>query len=220
MGLNLQFDTTYDITKMIEFKGISFWNKCLVRAMVPFYIPVLLWESYLRRKDRNPLHDGRRKLTGIKKVAMSKEFKFATVKKTSRQLGVTINELMISALSTATARLFKERGDEKSKRIRIAVPANIRWKRYDTYEEVRLENKFAPLPLKVELVSDPEEALERAKRVSRKMKQSFAKIYAVYFIGLVTSYFLPTFMLKITGEKITKPFTLAFSNTPGILKPI
>ena len=85
---------------------------------------------------------------------------------------------------------------------------------------MRLENKFAPLPLKVELVSDPEEALERAKRVSRKMKQSFAKIYAVYFIGLVTSYFLPTFMLKITGEKITKPFTLAFSNTPGILKPI
>lgn len=74
MGLNLQFDTTYDVTKMIEFKGISFWNKCLVRAMVPFYVPVLLWESYLRRKDRNPLHDGRRKLTGIKKVAMSKEF--------------------------------------------------------------------------------------------------------------------------------------------------
>lgn len=127
---------------------------------------------------------------------------------------------MISALSTATAKLFKDRGDEKSKRIRIAVPANIRWKQYETYEEVKLENKFAPLPLKVDLAIEPEEALERAKRVSRKMKRSFAKIYAVYFIGLVTSYFMPTALLKITGEKITKPFTLAFSNTPGVLRPI
>jgi hypothetical protein len=35
---------------------------------------------------------------------------------------------MIAALSMAMARLFKERGDEKTKRMRIAVPANIRWK--------------------------------------------------------------------------------------------
>ena len=66
---------------------------------------------------------------------------------------------MISALSLATARLFKDRGDEKNKRIRIAVPCNIRWKYYNTYEEVKLENKFAPMPVKVPLETEIENAL-------------------------------------------------------------
>ena len=128
--------------------------------------------------------------------------------------------MMTGALSVAMARLFKEKGDEKNKRFRIAMPCNIRWKQYNTYDEVRLENKFAPMPLKVDLVEDHKEALSRAKRVSRDMKKSFAKVYAVYFLSLVTSYILPLFVLKILGEKITKPFTMAFSNTPGVLRHV
>ena len=89
----------------------------------------------------------------------------------SKSLKVTINEMMIGALSTAVARLFKEKGDEKSKRMRIAMPCNIRWKYYETYDEVELENKFAPMPLKVDLECDPMQALQRATRVSRDMKK-------------------------------------------------
>lgn len=100
----------------------------MIRALVPFYIPIILWESYLRRKDRNPLHDGRRKLTGEKIVKISKEYNFQQIKQTSRNLKTTINEMMTSALSVAMARLFKEHGDDKNKRFRIAMPCNIRWK--------------------------------------------------------------------------------------------
>jgi len=50
------------------------------------------------------------------------------------------------------------------------------------------------------------------------MKKSLAKTYAYYFMALVAGYFIPMFILKITGDKITKPFTMAFSNTPGVLK--
>jgi len=64
MAFNLQMDETYDISKLIPFKEIGFWQRFMVRAMIPFYLPIILWESYLRRRDRNPLHDGRRKLTG------------------------------------------------------------------------------------------------------------------------------------------------------------
>jgi len=159
MAMNLQLDETYDTTKLITFKEIGFLQRLALRAMVPFYLPIIIWESYLRRRDRNPLHDGKRKLTGEKRVAYSKEYNFAKIKATSRTLGVTINELMISALSLATARLFKDRGDEKNKRIRIAVPCNIRWKYYNTYEEVKLENKFAPMPVKVPLETEIENAL-------------------------------------------------------------
>jgi len=57
-----------------------------------------------------------------------------------------------------------------------------------------------------------------AKRVSGDMKKSFAKIYAYYVLNIITCTFIPMFMLKLGAEKATKPFTMAFSNTPGVLK--
>ena len=83
---------------------------------------------------------------------------------------------------------------------------------------MRLENKIAPIPLKIELFADSKLAIERANLVSSRMKKSLAKTYAYYFMALVACYFIPMFILKITGDKITKPFTMAFSNTPGVLK--
>ena len=50
------------------------------------------------------------------------------------------------------------------------------------------------------------------------MKKSFTKVYALYFLSLFMSYFSPMFMLKLGAEKMSKPFTMAFSNTPGVLR--
>ena len=78
---------------------------------------------------------------------------------------------MISALSMATGRLFKDRGDEKNTRMKVAIPCNIRWKYYNTYEEVELENKFAPMPIKIPLETESSKALTSSTRVSRDMKK-------------------------------------------------
>ena len=64
----------------------------------------------------------------------------------------------------------------------------------------------------------PQKALQLSSRVSREMKKSFAKVYAIYFLSLITSYFTPMFILKLGAEKMSKPFTMAFSNTPGVLR--
>ena len=76
IALNLQFDETYAIDKLVPFKEIGFLNRCLVRAMFPFYLPIILYESFFRKVYKNPLHDGVRELTGKKSVAISKEFDF------------------------------------------------------------------------------------------------------------------------------------------------
>jgi hypothetical protein len=41
--------------------------------------------------------------------------------------------------------------DEKSK-INIMIPANIRFKFYEKYEDIKIENKFAALPVTLPLV--------------------------------------------------------------------
>ena len=44
---------------------------------------------------------------------------------------------------------------QESTKLNIALPANIRWSRYERNEDVKLENKFAPYPLTIPLYSDP-----------------------------------------------------------------
>jgi len=117
----------------------------MLRLSFPLFIPLMIWEAIFMKQDRNPLHDGKRKLTGRKQVAISDAFDFKTVKDASRALGITINELMCAALSVSMAKLFEEKGDTKTKRIQIGVPVNIRWEMYKTYEDVKLENKFSPM---------------------------------------------------------------------------
>ena len=45
-------------------------------------------------------------------------------------------------------------------------------------------------------------------------------MYTIYLLSMFIGLFVPTFILKLAAEKMTKPFTMAFSNTPGILKKI
>ena len=74
-------------------------------------IPVLVFKEAFRKIDRNVLHDGKRKLTGKKKVAFSDPHDFATIKATSRAMGATINELLTASLAVAIKQLFEDRGD-------------------------------------------------------------------------------------------------------------
>ena len=73
----------------------------MYRLMVPFMIPVIMYKESLRKIDKNVLHDGKRQLTGKKKIAYSPNHSFIEIKATSRALKVTINELLTSALSVA-----------------------------------------------------------------------------------------------------------------------
>jgi NRPS condensation-like uncharacterized protein len=71
---------------------------------------------------------------------------FRLIKALSKTIGVTINDIVTSALSTSLKKMFKENNDD-SKNYQLVIPANIRFKFYPTREEVILENKFAALPL-------------------------------------------------------------------------
>jgi len=64
------------------------------------------------KHDCNILHDGlRANLTGTKHVAMGEPISFADIKKASKIFGVTINDVMMCALSNAIAQYFEENKD-------------------------------------------------------------------------------------------------------------
>ena len=102
----------------------------------------------------------------------------------------------------------------------MAVPVNIRWAPYATYDEVKLENKFSPMQIAIPLDTSHEEALKKIKPITGKMRREFTATYATYALALCIGYVMPAWLAKINGDTLTKPMTLAFSNIPGILKRI
>ena len=116
--------------------------------------------------------------------------------------------------------MFEDRGDTKTDRMQIAVPVNIRWAPYKTYDEVQLENKFSPMPVKIPLDTDLEQALKKMKPVAGKMRRDFKVTYAAYILASLMGVLIPAWLCKIGGDNLSKPLTLSFSNIPGILKPI
>jgi hypothetical protein len=74
-------------------------------------------------------------------------------------MGITINDLMTSCLSVAIKNYFATKGDSTTNNINIVIPANIRFKHYETIEEIKLENKFAGINLAIPLANNIDEAI-------------------------------------------------------------
>lgn len=101
----------------------------------------------------------------------------------------------------------------------IAVPANIRLKPYKTRQEVKTENKFAALCLSIPLHSDIKEAQKKVPE-SLEVLRDFGLIYATWVMVEVINFLTPLFIQQIFFLDYTKKFTLAFSNTPGLIKQL
>lgn len=155
LHMNLQSDPDgYDLSKVINFPTIPWYTRWMIRLMIPISIVRLLIMIVTQPPTKNKMRDPRNeKFTGKKHCFYSDQIPFDSVKKASRNLKCTINDVMTCAVSKAVGDYLSKRGDE-SKEINICIPANIRWGMYKKYEDVKLENKFAPIALTIPLVKD------------------------------------------------------------------
>lgn len=92
-------------------------------------------------------------MNGTINCKSSGELHFAKVKALSKHLGMTINDVVTSALSIAVRRLFREYNDLNDK-IQIMVPINIRFGFPPSREDAKVENKITALPLNLPLCED------------------------------------------------------------------
>jgi hypothetical protein len=115
MSFHIGQGECYDTSCLLPFpRKISFLERLLVRLSFPFYLPKIIWGVLKTKQDLNPLHDGKRQLSGRKLVSTSKDIKFADVKRASKNLGVTINDLVTSSLGSALKSYFEDKGDRKT----------------------------------------------------------------------------------------------------------
>jgi hypothetical protein len=109
-------------------------------------------------------------------------------------------------------------GEGEDNSIQVLLPANIRFGFYPTREDVKVENKFAALPLKLPLITNMKDSYKQISRVTSKLKSSIGYVYTAYWITKFANIIGPRFLPRIFLHKASMKFTMAFSNTPGPIK--
>ena len=127
-------------------------------------------KTLFTKTDRNILHDGKRELSGRKLVATSGQISFKNVKDAAHRNKMTINDFLTAGLGAGIKQYMNMKGDTKANKIHIVIPANIRFGPYESWEEVKMENKFAPVSLCIPLESMMKNSLYRLKRISNDHK--------------------------------------------------
>lgn len=72
-------------------------------------------------------------------------------------------------MATGVKQYFDLKG-EKAEKINIAIPANIRFQHYETWEKVKFENKFAAVALVIPLHKDIDTSLKEVGKVTSKLR--------------------------------------------------
>ena len=159
------------------------------------------------------------KICGKITCSSSKELDFPKVKDLSKKLGITINDLVTCSISNALNTLFKENGDQDIDKVQIGVPANIRFAFYPTPEDVKLENKFACIPLMLPIVKNMKDSYQTIAKATKNLR-NIPQIYSTYILARLGSRIMPKIIARRLLKDTTYNFTLGFSNTPGPIKPI
>lgn len=159
-------------------------------------------------------------ISGKVTSSTSKNLNFPEIKDLSKKLKITINDLVTCSISNALRTLFDENGDQAVDKVQIGIPANIRFAFYPTVEDVKLENKFACLPLMLPLVKNMKDYYPTIIKVTSPLKKSVPMVYASYILTRFGSRIMPKMLARKLLSNTTRKFTLAFSNLPGPIKPI
>ena len=199
-------------------------EKLVLRTIAPFYILQIITEALFGSRDKNFITKNKKKMTGNVSVSTSPKYKLKEIKDLSKKLGITINDLIMCALSTSVKQYLKIKGDPlgepgSNSQIQIAMPANIRWGFYPTRADTKTENKFSSVPLTIPLCENMKDSYSKIQKITKVLKGKFAYIYASYALTFWASIFSPRALPRLIVHKASMNFTCAFSNTPGPLKP-
>ena len=102
----------------------------------------------------------------------------------------------------------------------MIMPTNLRFKFYETKEEVKMENKYTAIPLTVPLTENMQGSYQTIKNTTKDLKRAIAYLYAIYLMNFSIIQFMPRSLHLESLMQLSKKYTLSFSNVAGLVKPV
>lgn len=190
MAMTLASSAEFDHSYFIKTGYVPIFQRIFVRLTMFLHFPQMLIESVLTPTDKNSLMKNKANLSGNINITSAPVIQLSDIKSLSRKLKITINDIILSSLTTALHRVFEGRKEEV-KEVNLTIPANIRFSFYDSAATVKLENKFAAIPLRVPLTSSMEAAYRKVTRISKKLRNNFSMVYSYYAVAFWGQRYVP-----------------------------
>lgn len=195
MCMTLAMSEEYNKDYFIKAEDVSYLNAFLIRLTMPLYIPALVLSSIFNRADKNPINSQKKPLTGLINVNSSPSIKLDDIKKLSKKLKLTINDLILCSLSASLGKIFKEQ-QQIVDFVQLGIPANIRFSFYKTKDDVKLENKFAAMALTVPVTESMDAAFKVMAKYTSKLRNAVGMIYGAYAISYWSCMMLPRILIS------------------------
>lgn len=146
LSLGLLFTDVYEKDAFIQTGGkMSLGKQVLLWLLSPITILIGLIHMHPAH-DRNPLRN--KPITDKKTAAISDGISVSQLKEVSKELGCTLNDLVLLAFSMSMKEYLVKIGDDKSTSINCFVPFSLR--ELPTVEsDLKVVNDFSPMPIKV-----------------------------------------------------------------------
>lgn len=101
MALTASSTKEYNRDYFIASKDASLFQELLVKFSIIFYIPMYFMNTLFSVKDRNFITKGKSSMKGNLSVSSSKNLQTQEIKDLSKKCGVTVNDILMCATSTA-----------------------------------------------------------------------------------------------------------------------
>jgi len=195
-------------------KTVSEWNDPEVRAARRALIRTV--PRYLRPLKRMPFN---RSCSGQRQFAWS-EFSFAEARAIRAKLGVTVNDVVLTALAGALTKYAELYGESTHNRsIRLMVPVSMR----QTHGDGALGNQVSTLP--VELPLGIENPIQRAMAIKEHMSELKQSGIAKEFHRLSNTMggLVPAAVLAVFASQVNQArpvFNMVCTNVPGPQIPL
>jgi hypothetical protein len=175
---------------------------------MPVVGPLVLLERVLWRPDRHALHGPIP--SGKKRVAWTRPFPLETVKHVKNRFGATVNDVLMATVSGAIGRYVEGRTGVRIPHVRVSMPVNMRGPK----EPVRMENRFAAVPLTLPSPRDLRERLAATKAQMDALKQGLTPL-AIYGVVHLFLKALPFGMSRYLIDFFANKCTSVVTNVPG-----
>ena len=150
-----------------------------------------------------------------RRVAWSAGASVAGLKESSHALGVTLNDLLLSAVAGALRRYLLETTREPPRDIRVGVPVSLRPLERMAALGNQIGMLYVPLPLEA---ASPRERLAELRRRVERLKRSGQPFAAFATMSLMGAG--PTWTSRLLAELLAHKSRALMTNVPGPVRPL
>ena len=194
---------------MIDFRPTSWFNQLILYLISPVFLIYYLFPIVWKRADKFSITNT--KLSGEKKLAIGKKFPIDDLKRSAKDLKVSINDICSAALSAGMTEYLKHIGDVKTGPMTALIPVNLRKEKVRRPEDVKLQNNFIIVLVELMIGETLESEIKRLSVIMNKAKKSI-KPLATMFLQQIIINFFPLFITRPLMDFTASKSTLAFIN--------